>query len=273
MSGAVRLTPVLWPAVAEEFGFSPGARGERIRNGCALRHEGGWLALALREPLPGDPLRDLLGTPGLWRGVREPSPENEPRWVRVFDLPPLLPPEAEDETDAQHPCVALLDWAEATADGSTPRDWTPPQREEVEDWIEPTRRSVRAGAHIAQIDLVVDPSRFGLVISALARIPAELPPTRTAWLDELCHDAQERWRMVRFGIDEATASIRAEVDLTGAPPGLARPLVELALAALTCSAAWALPSFSVVTDLGVKSQALDRKPRWAASRLTRRGEI
>ena len=275
MSGAVRFTPVLWPAVADEFGFAANARGEWVRNGSALRHEGGWLALAQREPLPGDPLRDLLGTPGLWRGRRGQSPRNKLGWVRVFDLPPLLPREVEDEdgANAEHPSSALLDWAEATADGSPPRGWTPPQREEVESWIEPTRRSVRAGAHVAQIDLVVDPTRFGLVISALARIPAELPPTRVAWLDELCHDAQERWRMVRFGIDEATASIRAEVDLTGAPPGLARPLVELALAALTCSAAWALPSFSVVTDLGVKSQALDRKPRWAASRLTRRGEI
>ena len=62
MSGAVRFTPVLWPAVADEFGFAANARGEWVRNGSALRHEGGWLALAQREPLPGDPLRDLLGT-------------------------------------------------------------------------------------------------------------------------------------------------------------------------------------------------------------------
>jgi hypothetical protein len=268
----VRFARVLWPADAEELGFAPGPRGERVRNGSVLRSEGGWLALALRGPFAGDPLRDLLATPGLWRALRERPLGEEPSWTRVFDLPPLAPPEAEGEAHTEHPCAALLHWAEATADGSTPRGWTPPQRAEVEEWIEPARRSVRAGAHVAQVDLLVDPPRFGLVISALVRIPAELPRARAAWLDELCHDAQERWRMVRFGVDEAAASVRAEVDLTGAPLDRARPLVELALAALRCSAEWALPSFSLVTDPGVASQTLDHKPRRAASRLTRRGE-
>jgi hypothetical protein len=272
VSGAVRFARVPWPRVAAELGFAPGPRGERIRNGSALRNEGDWLALALREPFAGDPLRDLLGTPGLWRALRERPFRDEPSWARVFDLPPLAPPEAEDEAHPEHPYAALLDWAEATADGSTPHGWTPPHRAEVEDWIEPARRSVRAGAHVAQVDLVVDPTRFGLVISALVRIPAELPPARVAWLDELCHDTQERWRMVRFGVDEAAASVRAEIDLTGAPLDRARPLVALALAALTCSAEWALPSFSLVTDPGVPSQALDQNPRRAPSRLTRRGE-
>jgi hypothetical protein len=272
VSGAVRFARVLWPADAEELGFARGPRGERIRNGSALRSEGDWLALALREPFAGDPLRDLLGTPGLWRALRERPFRDEPRWTRVFDLPPLAPPEAKGETHREHPCAALLDWAEATADGSTPRGWTPPHRAEVEDWIEPARRSVRAGAHVAQVDLVVDATRFGLAISALVRISAELPPARAAWLDELCHDTQERWRMVRFGVDEEAASVRAEVDLTGAPLDRARPLVELALAALKCSAEWALPSFSLVTDPGVASEALDRDPRWAPARLTRKGE-
>jgi hypothetical protein len=270
VSGAVRFARLLWPAVAEELGFAPGPRGERVRNGSALRSEGDWLALALREPFEGDPLRDLLGSPGLWRALRERPLRDEPSWTRVFDLPPLAPPEAEDEPLPGHPCAALLDWAEATADGSTPRGWTPPQQAEVDSWLEPARRSVRAGAHVAQIDLVVEPPRFGLVIPALVRIPAELPPARVAWLDELCHDTQERWRMVRFGVDEAAASVRAEVDLTGAPLDRARPLVELALAALTCSAEWALPSFSLVTDPGVASQTLDRNPRRAPCRLTKR---
>jgi hypothetical protein len=268
----VRFAEVLWPEAAEELGFAPAARGQRFRNGSALRSEGGWLVLTLREPFAGDPLRDLLGAPGLWRGLRERSVRGKPRWACVFDLPPLASAEDEDEARLEHPCAALLDWAETTAEGSVPQGWTPPQRAEVEDWIEPARRSVRAGAHVAQVDLIVDPTRFGLVISALARIPAELPPARVAWLDELCHDTQERWRMVRFGIDEAAASVRAEVDLTGAPLDRARPLVELALAALTCSAAWALPSFSLVTDPGVASQTLDRKPRRAASRLIGKGK-
>jgi len=189
-----------------------------------------------------------------------------------WELPPVLTVLPEDEGRPEHPCAALLDWAEATADGSTPRGWTPPQQAEVEKWIEPARRSVRAGGHVAQVDLVVDPPRFGLAISALVRIPSELPPARAAWLDELCHDTQQRWRMVRFSVDEAAASVRAEVDLTGAPLDRARPMVELALAVLTCSAEWALPSFSLVTDPSVSSQMLDHKPRRALSRLTEKGE-
>jgi hypothetical protein len=156
-------------------------------------------------------------------------------------------------------------------DGSPPSGWAPPQRAEVEDWTPPARRTLRAGADVAQIDLVVEPARFALVISALVRIPAEISPARAAWLEEICCDAQERWRMVRFGIDEAAASVRAEVDLTGAPTDRARPLVELGLAALTCSAAWALPSFSMVTNPAVRSQLLDHKPRWDSSHLTRKG--
>jgi hypothetical protein len=142
----------------------------------------------------------------------------------------------------------------------------------VEHWIESGRRGVRAGAHVAQVDLIVGPTRFALEISPLVRIPAELPPARAAWLDELCHDAQERWRMVRFGVDEATACVRVEIDLTGAPPDRAHPLTELGLAALTCSAAWALPSFSLVTDPAVASQTLDQEPRWASPHLTKRGD-
>jgi hypothetical protein len=127
---------------------------------------------------------------------------------------------------------------------------------------------VRAGAHVAQVEVVAEPTRLALVIPALVRIPAGLSPARTAWLGELCHDAQESWRMVRFGVDFAAACVRAEVDLTGAPADRLQPLFELALAALTWSAAWALPALALVTDPGVESQALDRQPRWATSRLT-----
>jgi hypothetical protein len=156
-------------------------------------------------------------------------------------------------------------------DGSAPSGWTPPQRAEVEDWIPAARRRVRAGADVAQVDVVVEPTRFALVISALVRIPAEIPPARVAWLEEICCDAQERWRMVRFGIDEAAASVRAEVDLTGAPTDRARPVAELALAALTCAAEWALPSLSLATDPALVSQILDEESRWASSHLNQGG--
>jgi hypothetical protein len=271
MNEVVRFAPVLWPLDAERLGFAADESGERIRNGSALRSEGSWLALELRQPYAAPTPPNLLGTPGLWRPLRKRQLPHQPTWVPVFDLPPLLSPEAQHPDETQHPCAALLDWAEATVDGSPPSDWAPPARAEVEEWIEPRRRSVRAGAYVAQVDLVVDPMRFALEISPLVRIPAELPDARAAWLEELCQDVQQRWRMVRFGVDEAAASVRAEIDLTGAPSERARPLVELGLSALTCSAAWALPSFSTVANPAVRSQLLDHKPRWDSSRLTTEG--
>jgi hypothetical protein len=269
VSGAVRFAAVHWPGDAEELGFTSVARGKRVRNGIVLRSEGSWLALALREPSAGDPSRDLLGAPGLWRGLLERPPRAEPRWTRVFDLPPLISSEAAEGDLAEHPCMGLVRWGEATMDGSAPSGWVPPQRAEVEDWIPPARRRVRAGADVAQIDPVIEPERFALVIAVLARIPAELPPARVAWLEEICCDAQERWRLVRFGIDRATTSVRAEVDLTGAPTDRARPLAELALAALSCSAEWVLPALSLAANPALASQMLDEEPRWASSRLTK----
>jgi hypothetical protein len=269
VSGALRFAPVRWPADADALGFTADPRGERVRNGSVLRSEGGWLAVAMRKSSVGNPWGDLLGAPGLWRGLRERSLRAAPKWNLVFDLPPLLSPETPEEVAAEHPCRALVCWAEATLDGSAPRGWTPPERAEVEDWAPPVRRGVRAGAEVAQIDLVVEPKRFALVIPALARVPAELPPARLGWLEEICCDAQERWRMVRFGIDRTTSSVRAEVDLTGAPSDRARPLAELALAALRCSAEWALPALSLATDSALTTQLLDDEPRWVSSRLTK----
>jgi hypothetical protein len=263
MSSLVRFTPLDWSAVAEELAFTSAARGKWVRNGSLLRSEGSWLALVLLAPSAEDPSGQLLGAPGLWRGLRERPVRAASRWNLVFDLPPLVSPEVADKSYAEHPCAALVRWAEATMDGSPPSGWEPPLREEVEDWIPPARRSVRSGAEVAPIDLVVGPGRFALVISALVRIPAELAPARAAWLQEICRDAQERWRMVRFGIDEAAASVRAEVDLTGAPTDRARPLAELGLAALTCSAEWALPALSLAAKPALASRILDEAPRWA----------
>jgi hypothetical protein len=210
------LAPVLWPNDAEKLGFSADAHGERVRNGSALRAAGSWLALELRQTSAATPTYTQLGTVGLWRRLRKEPFPHQSGWVQVFDLPPLRSPEGQQQDDAEHPCAALVDWAEATVDGSPPRGWAPPPRTNVEDWIEPARRSVRAGAQVAQVSLVIDPIRFALEISPLVRIPADLSQARTAWLEELCHDAQHRWRMVRFGVDEAAASVRAS---PAPPPG------------------------------------------------------
>jgi hypothetical protein len=264
----VRFAAVPWPTVAEALGYPLGRTGERVRNGFALRFERGWLALVERKRPAGDPLRAALGAPGLWRGLRDGR-----GWNFVFDIPPLVAAEGEGGSVEEQPFAVLLDWAAATAGGTLAGGATPPPREELESWAPPARRSVRAGAHIAQVDVVAEPTRLALVIPALVRIPAGVSPARVAWLGELCHDAQDRWRMVRFGIDDEAACVRAEVDLTGAPADRLQPLFELALAALTWSAERVLPALALVTDPGVESQALDRHPSWPASRGGPRPEV
>jgi hypothetical protein len=185
VSGLVQFTPIDWPAVAEELDFTSAARGQWVRNGSMLQSEGSWLALVLRAPSAQDPSCQLLGAPGLWRGLRERPLRAPSRWNQVFDLPPLVSPEVADPSCAEHPCAALVRWAEATMEGSPPSGWEPPLRAEVEDWTPPTRRSIRSGADVAQIDLVVEPARFALVISALVPVPAEIAPARAAWLEEI----------------------------------------------------------------------------------------
>jgi hypothetical protein len=271
VSGAVRFVPVHCDSDAEGLGFTRSSRGDWVRNGCSLRSAGSWLALVLREPGSEVLAHHGLGGPGLWRVLREPGQRSTPRFEVEFDLPPLALLEAPDGAGAEHPCAALVRWAEATQEGSTPVGWEPPPRVDVEEWADPARRTVRTGSHVAQIDLLVEPGRLALAIPALVRIPAELPPARAAWLEEICWDVHERWRMVRFGIDEAAGSVRAEVDLSGAPADRTRPLVELGLEALDCSAAWALPGLSLVTDPVLSSEALEREPRWASPRLSKGG--
>jgi hypothetical protein len=268
VSGVVQLAPVLWSADAVRLGFEANSRGEWVRNGSVLRCEGSWLTLERRRPSAAGGCCGLLGTAGLWRTIRRGELSRQPSLAPVFDLPPLLSRETEPSDRDEHTCAALLEWAEATAEGSAPSGWTPPRRDEVEEWIEPGRRYARSGAWVAEVRLVVDPTRFALEISPLVRIPPELPQARAAWLEVLCQDVQQRWRMVRFGVDRAAGSVRAEVDLTGAPSDRVHPLIELGLAALTCSAAWALPSFVLASDPTFRSRMLDSQPRWVSPRLT-----
>jgi hypothetical protein len=243
-----------WPGVAGELGFRGRGRAVRTRNGLELSPNGGWLALRARDEFAGDPLRDLAGAPGLWRGVATDAGAR-----LVFDLPPLLPEAGAGQDDAPHPYAALVDWAEATRDG-TPPACDPPSHEDLATWLPSELRNIRAGAHLAQIEVVAKPEKLALVIAPLVRIPADLSCARRAWLGELCHDAQRRWRMVRFCLDEAGHAVRAEVDLSAAPTDRIRSLFELAGTALASSATWALPGLALVSDPNIASCLLDRPP-------------
>jgi hypothetical protein len=256
-------------ALAEDRSFKPAARGKRARGGIDVRREQGWTVLVHHKPFVGDPLADSLGQPGLWRALPD-TPTGAGPSVRgdgayVFEIPPgVAHSEGEGGSPGEPPTVELLDWARATSGGMQPPAADGPAREEVESWIDPVRRHVRAGGHVTAVEIRADGTRLGLSTPSLVQVPADLSPVRSAWLRELCLDAQTRWRLVRFGV--VSGSVRAEVDLTGAPPECARALCEIALAALTTAAAWLLPALAGVADPRVGSRLLDQPPSRDASR-------
>lgn len=235
-------------------------------DGFAVVEEAGWLVLQERDVRRGDPLRDGFGLPGLWRSV----PLGPGCFQRVFELPrfsarggfypepyPEPYPDPDRDLDAE-----LLDWAAATADGTLRGEPELPTAEEIQAWVPPERRRIRAGSRVAQVEVVCSPDRIALQVPVLVRIPQDLSKSREAWLASLCHDVQRGFRLVRFGIDDEGSCVRAEVDLTGAPSDSAPGLFELALASLQASASWVLPGLAFVADPRAESQLLDRMPRW-----------
>ena len=267
---AVLLTRTAPREAAKQLGFTRRARGPWRRNGFELEQADTWLALRRRRRFDDDPLRDVLGTPGLWRAL--PSRTEPERWDWIFELPALARPDGgdaacEEGAPGAHPCAPLLAWAESLESGAACEP--PPTRDELEAWLPPQQCSVRRGALLAQIELVHEEPRFGLAVPELARVPDALPPARQAWLAELCRATQVHWRLARLGLDGHC--VRAEVDLSGAPASVSAPLFALALAALRCATAWALPAFALITDPDASCEALDHHPRWATAPLDPKG--
>ncbi len=263
MSERLDFAPFAWPAVAAELGFALDSAGaEAARDDLVLRPDGSWLTLLDRGPCSGS-TEDLCGTPGLWKWRSCGSSA-----VRVFDLPPLElasseddDPDPDDPGQDRRPAFAeLIAWAEATRGAKAPARWAPPE-EELLDGIAAPRLAVRAGGSAAQGEIVRGPGRLAVVFPELVELPARLPTARSRWLHELCHDTEERWRLVRLRPDPGSGRVRAEVDLTGAPYGCARSLLLLSLEALSYAIEWLLPSLALVVDPTAESRALDREPR------------
>ena len=173
---------------------------------------------------PKDPLRGQLGLPGLWKLSANGHGATA---HRVFELPPSITP----RRDAEPARFDLLSaWAHATVDGRPDRGWSPPPREDIERLLPEGALTLQVGAVALQGALDHDDSRLALDFPIVPRIPDDLPPARAAWLEELLADAQNRWRMVRIGIDGVTAA--AQIDLSGAPHDTLAPLVRIGVDAL-----------------------------------------
>lgn len=223
-----------------------------------------WTGWEIRDSSSGDPLEHQLGKPGLWHYARAGATGTGPGVKRFlypeFDhLAWLVGGEARD-LDRVSLKTELRDWAHATSRGELPPDWSSPDQEQAASWLNPGRLTVRSGPHLAMGQLACDDQGLRVIFPELVQLSDELSSTRLAWIRELCLDTQSRWHMVRFGLLDRR--VRAEVDLSGVPEGLARPLFALGFEALVFSVRWALPSFAFVSDPGAASAVLDRGPWW-----------
>ncbi|MHC4415955.1 MAG: hypothetical protein ACYS0G_11785 [Planctomycetota bacterium] len=238
-----------------EAGFQRSRGGLYRRNGFAVSVDRGWLCVQSgRATRSADPLRGMVGRPGLWRWVDDGS-----GWCRqVFELPHVAwADRAADDTtgDRPRPGGACIDWAVATAAGAPPQGFSPPPPAHVEQLIPEGSKAVCAGEIVRACEVVSAPGRLALRCPLVSSIPDDLPEPRREWLEATILDAQRFWRMVRVGIDGEPPSVVAEVDLTGAPVAILGSLVPAAVDALRWVVAWAAKTAAVIVS-DVESKAL-----------------
>jgi len=184
----------------------------------------GWGTFEANGTQRSDPLRGQLDRPGLWKL----SVDARGAVRGVFELPPSLMALAESDA-ARFADVA--GWALATAGGKAEKSWSPPAKAEVESWLPDGALTLQVGAIARQGALVLDDERLLFRFGIVHEIPQSLSAARKAWLRELLVEAQNRWRLVRIGMN-GRADVQAQVDLTGAPHHALEELVHIGTDAL-----------------------------------------
>jgi hypothetical protein len=227
---------------AAGFSRNKGRSGYTL-NGLTFTLDDNWPVLKSKQwPITTDPLKDLIGKPGFWKCINKKGRVHE-----QFDLPPSVvgkPAEDLDEfdlgDDVTSPLLSMLEWALDTIDGDVPSGWSAPERKDVEAMIPREGLTVQCGVHARQGELLCEPNLFALQFQILPTVPENLAGNRMNWLRHLLFDTQNRWRLVRIGFIENKSglSVRAEVDLTGAPRAVLPDLVPVALFALRSVVEW-----------------------------------
>ncbi len=245
------------------IGFRPcHDRGGYASADMRLSIAAGWLVLqpasakGSRAPRLAD-----LGAPGLWRPVAGPGLE---RAHGVFEVP-LAALRAGNairiDDDGQDALAEVLAWARATRPGSVELgDWSPPPQETVREWLPDDALTVRASCLARQGRLVHAPQRLAVEFP-VARCPEDLDAERRAWLGRVLADARMRWRLARIGLVDG--EIRAEIDLTGAPPPVIEALLPLAVDALRWVVAWVLEPVQFLVDVTHACADATLQPGWA----------
>jgi hypothetical protein len=242
----------------EAFLTAEGFRRVRGRNEYrsdqfTLRFEKRWATLSTRSrPVGQDPLVEALGRPGLWKPIVDSDGATWNFDLRVAEEHGLDGNVLDAEEEVHSTLVAMLGWALETADGHVPANLSAvgiPERDEIELAIPGGGLTIRSGSLVRQGELICDASRVALTVPILTDWASDLPAKRCEWLRLLLIDAQRRWRVARVGIsDGASAEVRAEVDLTGAPHFLLPRLVQIGVDALRYLVEWLLTPAVFVSD-------------------------
>ena len=164
----------------------------------------------------------------------------------------------EDEAFETHASIqqAILEWSLSTASGKLPAGWTSPSAEWLVDLFPKNCRFIRHGSILRDIELVHEPEQLALRV-VLASVDDALPEQRRRWLEKFVASANANWRLVRIGFAPDSRSVVAEVNLTGAPAAVLRPLFQTALDSLR----WVVSGLAETTDFLARgespSQALE----------------
>ena len=234
------------------------------------RHGRWWLLRDQRENAIASQEHMDLGRPGLWRTIQE-----NDRFYRIFELNQSIVDCSENEvaTDPNETdrsvLDACLDWALASSEDKIQDGWQTPLRSEVEALIAQRSLTIIAGNEARQGGLIWAPDRLALRFPVVPLVPSSLPELRLHWLRQHLSDAQNHWRLVRFGFSrtEEKLSVIAEVDLSGAPRAALEPLLSSSLDALHEAVAWLVETAVLLADASVALRALECGPKPQPSKM------
>ena len=241
----------------ENLGFRPVGCNSAARGALQVHFCPDWCTLT-RKPSSED------GSPpaGLWKRVRT----NRSQAV-AFDLPASLVDGNDLDESEFDPLPALLKWAESTQHPQGMDHWEPPCREDVQNWLGKDALTVQDGPHIVQGTLIHAPHRLAIRFPVIRLSQSALSAPRRAWVARVLDDAQNRWRMVRAGIDSATEEAAVEIDLSGAPHQSLSELIQVSRDALRWVVKWTVWPITFLSDPGVQCAA------WEVFRPHSEGEL
>jgi hypothetical protein len=241
---SIRL-PESWEEILRRFGFHD-ANADYQMDGFAFRSDGQWITLEHAARSCAGVAGEPMDMPGLWKDDGDAA---TPR--RCFESPAALIQDAETESDEPAARLTLeswLKWATGTADGVVPSNWPAPTGEQLADWVPPKSLSLQRGAFVRQGAWVLRPGRLALEFPVLFSVPGALSPARAAWLEALVREANDRWRLARFGTVPSAhgRALVARIDFSGAP--YLPSLFSTGLEALKYGVAWVGESAELLAD-------------------------